>query len=382
MKIVFVSNYMTHHQLPFCLEMHKLCEGDFYFVADIPIEQERIAMGYPDMRSLYSFIIEANENEEQKVYAQKLIDEADVVIIGSAPLQYIQKRLKKNKLTFIYSERLYKQRYEAWKFPVRVIKHFWNYGRYKSLYLLCASAYTAADFAKTGLFINKAYKWGYFPKTTCYDDVEQLIACKEQNSIMWAGRFLEWKHPDYAIRLAKRLKEAGYNFKLRMVGVGDLDLDMRVTVIEQHLEDHVEFTGPLKPEEVREFMDKTQVYLFTSDRGEGWGAVLNESMNSGCAVVASSCAGATPYLVQHGENGLVYSENSEDQLFEQVCSLLDNHENAARMGKKAYETLTEMWNAELAAQRLTELCTALLRGETAPDLFESGPCSKAKIIKD
>jgi hypothetical protein len=37
----------------------------------------------------------------------------------------------------------------------------------------------------------------------------------------------------------------------------------------------------MPPEEVRVHMEQSNIYLFTSDFGEGWGAVLNEAMNSG-----------------------------------------------------------------------------------------------------
>ena len=36
---------------------------------------------------------------------------------------------------------------------------------------------------------------------------------------------------------------------------------------------------------------------------EGWGAVVNEAMNSGCAVVADHMIGAAPWLIRQGENG-------------------------------------------------------------------------------
>ncbi len=45
--------------------------------------------------------------------------------------------------------------------------------------------------------------------------------------------------------------------------------------------------GAMSPDKVRAYMERADVFLFTSDFNEGWGAVLNESMNSGCAVVAS-----------------------------------------------------------------------------------------------
>ena len=34
LKYCFVSNYLTHHQLPFCLEMVNSTKGSFYFIED------------------------------------------------------------------------------------------------------------------------------------------------------------------------------------------------------------------------------------------------------------------------------------------------------------------------------------------------------------
>ena len=48
MKAVFVSNYINHHQIPFCEAMIKTMgsEGEFVFIQTQEIEQERTAMGW------------------------------------------------------------------------------------------------------------------------------------------------------------------------------------------------------------------------------------------------------------------------------------------------------------------------------------------------
>jgi hypothetical protein len=51
------------------------------------------------------------------------------------------------------------------------------------------------------------------------------------------------------------------------------------------------------------------------------------------------------------------------------------------MGRKAYSTLAEQWNADVAAERFIELAKALMDGRKT-DLFESGPCSTAKILRN
>ena len=131
-----------------------------------------------------------------------------------------------------------------------------------------------------------------------------------------------------------------------------------------------------------EKMEKAGVYLFTSDQKEGWGAVLNEAMNSACAVVASHATGSAPFLIQDKENGLLYQSGNTDDLYRKVKYLLDHPTETERMGKKAYETVTDLWNAEIAAERLLRLSACILNGEDCADLYESGPCSRAEIIKN
>ena len=378
MKIAFVSNFLNHHQLPFSLAMQGKDGVEYAFVATKEISKERATLGYQNMNREFDFVIRAYESEEQQARAVSVCNEADVVIIGSAPWEYVVARLAQNRTTFLYSERIYKKRVQYYKLPLRLLRHWKKFGRHKNLHLLCASAYTAGDYARTRTFLGKAYKWGYFPEVKRYEDIPSLLANKQKNSILWAGRFLGWKHPEVPIEIAKRLVADGYDFELDMIGVGEEFEKTRALSVAEGLSDRVHFHGSMKPEEVREYMEKSEIYLFTSDRGEGWGAVLNESMNSGCAVVASHAIGSVPFLVKDGENGLIYQDGNIDDLYKKVKWLLDHSAERARMGEAAYRTMTEEWNAENAAKRFLALAEAILEGNTHPTLFAEGVCSKAE----
>ena len=197
-------------------------------------------------------------------------------------------------------------------------------------------------------------------------DTETLLPQKEPGSIFWAGRLLDLKHPDDAIRLAARLRDAGYSFSLRIAGSGTLEPKLRGMIAQYALESQVCLLGSLSPEQVRREMERSAIFLFTSDRHEGWGAVLNEAMNSGCAVVASDAAGSTPYLVGNG-----------NELYENVVRLLEQPSTREAMGKHAYETITNTWNAQEAARRLVDLIRAISEGVPSPELYLEGPCSRA-----
>ena len=56
MKLVFISNYMTHHQLPFCLALEKKLGEEFCFLATDRMEDERKRMGWEQAK--YPFIRE------------------------------------------------------------------------------------------------------------------------------------------------------------------------------------------------------------------------------------------------------------------------------------------------------------------------------------
>jgi glycosyltransferase involved in cell wall biosynthesis len=308
---------------------------------------------------------------EREKYA-KLILDADVVVVGSAPEELIRERIRQGKLIFRYSERPLKRGLELNKYPVRFIK--WNLRSpfWKPIYMLCASAYTAGDYAKFGLFRNRCYKWGYFPETIQYDDLGKLIDRKEENSLIWVARYIDWKHPELAIEVVKRLKADGYKFTIRMIGNGELLEATQMLVQEKGLEQEIQILGAMKPEEVRRYMEQSQIHIFTSDKQEGWGAVLNEAMNSGCAPVANRQIGAAPFLIRDGENGFLY--DSVDELYEKVKFLLDNRQERERMAANAYHTIIDEWNAETAAEKFLKLAEAILNGEKSPELFADGVC--------
>lgn len=382
MKVVFVSNYLSHHQKPFCDAMQALCGEEFAFVATKTINEKRIRMGWRSDPAPY--LVPAYLGGEAEERALALAREADVVILGSAPDRYLARRLRAGRLTFRYSERLYKDGLD-WKRLPRALAGAWlHHGRFqrRPVYMLCASAYTAGDCARFGNYLGRTYRWGYFPAVPRYSDLEDLLARKDRTAILWAGRFLPLKHPEVCVEAARRLKAEGLPFTLELIGSGELEPELRRRVAQAGLEDRVRFLGTMPPEAVRTHMERAGIYLFTSGPQEGWGAVLNEAMSSACAVVASAAAGSTPFLVRDGENGCVYSGADPEGLYRAVRALLEDPDRQTRLGRRAYETMAGLWNPETAARRILALSQAILDGDPAPALFAEGPCSPAPCIRE
>lgn len=379
MKVVFVSNYINHHQIPFSDEMYKKLNGNYIFIQTEPMEEERIRMGWgvelkqiPYLRLFY---------EEEEACRRSILDSDLVIFGGTEREELLRPRLRAGRPVIRYSERLYRE--GQWKAvsPRGLLHKYNDHTKYrgKNVWLLCSGGYVASDFQLVRAYPGKMLKWGYFPQFKKFTEGElPNETVTEELRVLWAGRFLPLKHPEYAVLAAKRLRSMGTPFRIDMVGAGEREEEIRRMLREEGLEDRVSLHGFLPPERVRGMMENAHIFLFTSNRLEGWGAVLNEAMNSGCAVTAGSAAGAVPFLLRHGENGLVYRDGDEAEFLDYVERLASDGELRKRLGRQAYRTVERLWNPARAASALLSFAEGALEGR--PRMAEEGPCSPAPVI--
>ena len=385
MKVTFYSNFLTHHQVPFCLEMQKRLGSDFKFVSTVKIFQWRLDLGFKDLDKEYDFVVRAYEDEAQRQEAIKLAIDSDVVIIGSTTDELIEERLKQDKITFRYRSRIFyfpdgffKTAFNKEKIKLFYDRHL-KYKKNQNLYLLAANAYGANDFNMLGLYKDKMYKWGYFLQTNKYD-IEKLIDEKEKNEkmeIIWVARFISWKHPEVVVRLAQDLKSKGYNFNIKMLGTGVLEEKIRNKIKEKNLEDVLTVVGQVPSDKVKDYMEKANIFIGTSDKNEGWGAVINESMNAGCAIVANERMGSVPFLVGNENRGIMY--DTYEELLSNVEKLLKDKNLRREFGVNAYNYITTEWTSNIAAENLLSLFDSILNNKEYN--VEKGPASIAKNYK-
>lgn len=382
MKLTFLTNLVNHHQIPLADEFYKLLGEDYVYIAFEPLPDWLKKGGYQEIDRPY--IVKVYENNEYLDIVKELMNSSDVVIIGHASDKYVLDRIKDGKLTFRYNERWFKSRpwylsgLKAW------LNYYYNHIRFKDkpLYMLAASAYTANDVYAIGAYKNKVFKWGYF---TAVPEINKAKIFQQTDSscvtphIMWCSRFLKLKHPELPVKLAAKLKADGYKFILNMFGSGAEMETTKLLAQELGVEDVVFFRGNLPNQEIIDEMRHHQIFLFTSDKNEGWGAVLNESMSNGCAVVASNRIGATPFLIKDGVNGLIFKSENIDSLYAKVKSLLDDELLRNQLSHEAYNTMSKIWNPRNAAIRFIQLVEALQNNMDTP--FDDGPCSKAYPCK-
>ncbi len=378
MIITFVSSYLNHHQILLCEELKKRCD-EFYYISTRPVPQERLSFGYEDLEKKYEFVLRAYDKSTPKKKIYDVLLSSDAVIFGECENSYIELRMKENKLSFLYSERFFKK--GVWRrfIPItrkkvvrRVIQH-----KKKNLYVLCASAYLSYDLSLLGFDADKCFKWGYFPR------IKGCEARPERNNapvkLLWAGRFLPLKHTEDAISAAGNLRDRGVDFTFDIIGSGECEEKLKSLVRKLKLEGKVNFLGNMSPSDVIDNMEKADIFMMTSNFKEGWGAVVNEAMSTGCAVLLSSALGSAKFLVDDGENGLIYKFGNQKDLNNKLYRLATDSKLRDKLGNNAFKTISHTYNQKVAVSRLMEF----IESGCSKDInFESGPMSKAPVTKN
>lgn len=391
MIVTFFWNYLNHHQVFIADAMYDLLGDNFRFVATLPKSEKELKGGMDYSNRPYCIL--AGESEVSHRQAVMYAESAGVCVFGACSQEYAVIRAKKNPngLSFECGERWLKRGLLNVLSPV--LRQWWlNYMRYyrkANYYKLCSSAYAAQDDERLGCYKGRHYKWGYF--TDVPSDVSsfkfhdsgkcnETLSKIEENSgcairLMWCARFIDWKHPEMPIRLAMKLKDAGYDYHLDMYGDGLMRERMENKVEKLKLSNVVSFHGNVPNSKIHQAMREHDIHLFTSDRQEGWGAVANEAMSEGCVLVGSDEIGAVPYLVKHKETGMIFRSGDQDSLYEQVKYLLDNPDVRKQIAKAGRESMVKLWSPANAAKSLLQLIEDIQAGRELS--VEEGPCSKA-----
>lgn len=379
-SILLITNMASQHQLEFGRAMHNVSGGRFRLAIHGQLSVDRRQLGWKeDDFTGDSFMLCAHAGETAVREIQSCLDEYDVVVLGDGPSSMIRSRVKQGKLTFRYTERIWKK--GRW----RIVSPRILFGLYRDLisldrpnyHLLAAGAYCPWDMSQLGVFKNRMWTWGYFVGASPDPPVNRENGVC---TLYWAGRMLRWKEVPLLVHAVTPLVQDGLKVRLVLRGDGPDRPRIERTIRHCGIGDSVDILAPLPPLAIRSEMNQADIFVLASNREEGWGVVINEAMNAGCCVVASDGAGAVPWLIRDGENGLIYSSGDRVGLTRLLRRVVIDWEERRRLGQRAWSVMRDVWSAEVAARRFVNLSSGLLRGGPPPE-YDSGPCSRAPIVR-
>lgn len=372
-RLAHFTNISSHYQISLGQSFANKLGNEFVQVCMESGHDERRKLGWEQNFS-EEWLIRAWISPSEKARALDIFHSADLVIWAYVPVNEVNTRVTKGKLTFLYSERIFKR--GKWRvLDLRVLKSLivkFAYNNRKNHHMLSVGPYCAEDYSFLGLFKGRTWRWGYFPEQS---KVEECRKFDDPPIILWAGRMLPWKRVDLLLRAAAWARARGdKTFQLMLIGAGTEEERLRSLSVSLGLSDICKFHGPQSPDKVGKAMESSFIYVLPSNQQEGWGVVVNEAMSRGCCVIGSRSAGSIPWLIQDGVNGYVFSNESVEVLGQKLRWCLENPYQTRQMGLAAQTTIERLWSPDVAADRFLRLCTAIENGKSAP-FEDEGPCS-------
>lgn len=378
MRILQVTNLVSHHQLPIARHLVSMVgEKNFRFAALEPPNAERLRLGW-GASDTNPWVLRVAENHDDKQQFERWWDEADIVLCGERRFGRMADRLHRGKHCLYMSERW-------WKPPIGSLRllsprfllmtmQFRKIADDPNFHYLAIGPFAVKDISKIVKLENRIWQWGYFPSTFSKQECATLPTTTFR--ILWAGRMLDWKRIDNLIKACALLQKEGVPVELTLVGDGPQLRALKNLAARILRPGNYSFIQPLPAHEVPRLMSEHHVYVLPSSSYEGWGAVINEAMACGRAVVASAKAGAAAAMINHGVNGLLFQPGDWRALAAQLSSIASDRVLLTSLGQAALRTIEEVWSPCVAAERLIEFGNSLLE-RRRPPLYESGPLAPA-----
>ena len=367
MKILQVNNIVSHHQLPFSKELVSLVgEENFLFAALGRPDSERLNNGWKKDYN-ENWIIHPNDSVESQIRFDKFWNEADVVICGERLISKMQERVDNNKICFYMSERW-------WKPPVGILRlchpaylkmflEFKQLSKSKYFHHLPIGPFAARDMALVTSMPSRVWAWGYFTAFPIMKSSMSESRGSDVTRILWIGRMIKWKRVDLLIKALAKIKNEGGIFKLTLVGNGSERKKLERLAKKLLGTSFYEFKEFIPSDEVTSLMLQHEIYVLPSSAYEGWGAVVNEAMSVGCAVIASDKTGAGASLIEHGVNGFLFKSGSEDSLYDCMSELVYSKKLINDFSVKSRLSIKENWTPAIAAERFVQLSLSLINNE-------------------
>jgi glycosyltransferase involved in cell wall biosynthesis len=165
--------------------------------------------------------------------------------------------------------------------------------------------------------------------------------------IIFASKMTPGKRAMDLLRAYQQVREQVQDGALVFVGSGSEEERLKSYAHNQAIPD-VYFLGFRNQSELPQIYAISDLFVLPSEN-EAWGLIINEVMCAGLPVIATDEIGATPDLVQHGDNGFVYQAGDIETLSRHIRTLITDSALRTRMGQRSLEIISG-WSYEQDVQ--------------------------------
>lgn len=335
MKFVIYTNALSEHQMPLAREI----------VAKVGADNFRYIYTGKNGQKLQ----ESRATDEWIVYGDSLwLEEADVMLVGGIrPIELMEKRLKAGKITLYMSERWFKPipiLGAKWLVPGwirmfvpsywKMAKRFANLFRYDKYRFFSIGPWSKKDMGLICRVLGvkmseeKVVDWGYFVAPSDMENrLREKVEVERDGAlkVLWVGRMLKLKRVDTIILAVREIVKESLRRRsgnaqttsscasllassslhskdicshiapVELTLVGDGPERKRLEKMAEGLP--VKFLPSQPIAKIREIMREHDVYVFSSNGMDGWGAVVSEAVEEGMKVLGTYETGAAATIL-------------------------------------------------------------------------------------
>jgi len=196
------------------------------------------------------------------------------------------------------------------------------------------------------------------------DPVVSVDACKTAHpSLCVVGRLVPHKQVEHAVDAVLELRAEFPDLRLRIVGSGWWDAELRRYVHERAAGDAVVFEGHVSEVRKQEIYEESWLMALPSVK-EGWGLVVGEAAAHGTPTIAYASAGGTRESIVDGVSGVLV--DSPSGLTAALGALLRDREGRERLALGAI-THSEGFTWPQSQSAFAHVVASAVRGDLVTD---------------
>jgi len=208
-----------------------------------------------------------------------------------------------------------------------------------SNYVVACSKVVQAKLEANGIPVDQLIWQGSKPVNSA-PSLPQLTG---HPTLVYAGRFVWKKGIDTLLHAMPYILDRFPEATLKIIGFGPESINLQRLISELQMQHYVDIIDYMPNTELQKVLERTWLQILPSRWEEPFGIVMSEAMLRGTVFVAPPF-GAPPEIIQHGENGILFSPYSPQGLAESIISLFEHPEEIERIRTNAQRFAVEKLN--------------------------------------
>lgn len=188
---------------------------------------------------------------------------------------------------------------------------------------------------------------------------------KENLTVLFLGRFVEFKGPDLVMEAYFKACEMGFKGDLIMAGDGPMKPFCELMARRSAYGGRVQFLGEVRGQQVAEVFARADIYTMHSCRSEltneveAFGVSLIEAMSYQLPVITGSVGGPVE-IITNGVDGLLVAPGDTDAHADGLMKLFADRDFARQLGYNASRKVAEKFSARKEKETLLSTIHSLV----------------------